>query len=316
MDVRFFMDRENSMKKITANLLLLLIAVFWGSGFIVVKICLDLGLSAGMVNFFRGSIFAFLALVFFGRHVVKMNRKDLWIGLIAGICNFGGMFLQTVGVQYTTPSNNAFLASTYVVMVPFLAWAMAGKKPAARNFLSISVCMGGMLILSGILHSGFSFNLGDGYSLLSALLYGTTIVYLSYRTGEIHFAAVAFMLAIVQAIGGLGYCFVTGNFAASSTDWSLAIWPLLYLGAICSFVAQTIQVIAQRHTSATSAGLIMMLEGFFGSVISVLIGFEPLSVQLFVGGFLIMLSIVFAEVDFSFLLARIKRAPPNVAQRR
>ena len=66
------------------------------------------------------------------------------------------------------------------------------------------------------------------------------------------------------------------------------LWPLLYLGAVCSFVAQTIQVAAQRHTSAPSAGLIMMLEGFFGSVFSVLIGFEPLSAQLFVGGVLIM----------------------------
>lgn len=294
------------MKKTTANLLLLLIAVFWGSGFIVVKLCLDLGLSAGLVNFFRGGIFAALSLLFFYKHIKKMNQKDLLVGLVAGLCNFGGMFLQTVGVQYTTPSNNAFLASTYVVMVPFLAWIMAGKKPAGRNFLSIAVCMSGMVVLSGILHSGFSFNIGDVYSLLSAFLYGTTIVYLGYRTGEIHFSAVAFMLGVVQAVGGLGYCFVMGDFAAPGTDWTVALWPLLYLGAVCSFVAQTIQVAAQRHTSATSAGLIMMLEGFFGSVFSVLIGFEPLSAQLFVGGVLIMLSIVFAEADFSAVTARLR----------
>lgn len=53
------------MKKTTANLLLLLIAVFWGSGFIVVKLCLDLGLSAGLVNFFRGGIFAACPCSFF-----------------------------------------------------------------------------------------------------------------------------------------------------------------------------------------------------------------------------------------------------------
>lgn len=59
------------MKKTTANLLLLLIAVFWGSGFIVVKLCLDLGLSAGLVNFFRGGIFAALSLLFFYKHIKK-----------------------------------------------------------------------------------------------------------------------------------------------------------------------------------------------------------------------------------------------------
>lgn len=294
------------MRKSTANLLLLLIAVFWGSGFIVVKICLDLGISAGLVNVFRGGIFAVLSLIFFGKHIFKMDRRDLLVGTIAGICNFGGMFLQTVGVQYTTPSNNAFFVSTYVVMVPFLAWFMAGKKPAGRNFLSIAVCLVGMVILSGIFYSSFTFNLGDIFSLCSALLYGITIVYLGYHTKEIHFSAVAFMLGAVQAVGGLGYCLVTGDFAAPGTDWVTAIWPLLYLGVVCSFVAQTIQVAAQRHTSATSAGLIMMLEGFFGSVISVLIGFEPLSAQLLIGGALIMLSIVFAEADLPAMFARLR----------
>lgn len=294
------------MRKSTANLLLLLIAIFWGSGFIVVKICLDLGISAGLVNVFRGGVFAVLSLIFFGKHIVKMDRRDLLIGTIAGICNFGGMFLQTIGVQYTTPSNNAFFASTYVVMVPFLAWIMAGKKPAGRNFLSIAICLAGLVILSGILSSGLSFNLGDIFSLCSALLYGITIVYLGYHTKEIHFSAVAFMLGVVQAAGGLGYCFVMGDFAAPGTNWAVAIWPLLYLGAVCSFVAQTIQVAAQRHTSATSAGLIMMLEGFFGSVISVLIGFEALSAQLLIGGALIMLSIVFAEADLPAMFARLR----------
>ncbi|HIV02274.1 MAG TPA: DMT family transporter [Candidatus Aphodoplasma excrementigallinarum] len=295
------------MRKSTANLLLLLIAVFWGSGFIVVKVCLDLGVSAGLVNVFRGGVFTALSLLFFGRHILKMNRKDLLVGLAAGACNFGGMILQTVGVQYTTPSNNAFFTSTYVVMVPFLAWFMAGKKPAGRNFLSVAVCVAGMVVLSGILQSGLRFNIGDVYSLLSAWLDAITIVYLGYRTNEIHFSAVAFMLGAVQTAGSLIYCFITGSFAAPGTDWPLAIWPLFYLGAVCSFGAQTIQVAAQRHTSATSAGLIMMLEGFFGSVISVLFGFEGLTVQLLIGGMLIMLSIVLAEADIPAMAARLRR---------
>lgn len=290
------------MKKTTANLLLLLIAVFWGSGFIVVKLLLDEGLGAGFINFLRGAIFALLSLVFFGRHIVKMNGRDFAVGLVAGLCNFGGIFFQTIGVQYTTPSNNAFLASTYVVMVPFFAWFMAGTKPKVKNFVSIGVCMCGMVVLSGILQTHVTVNAGDIYSLLSAVLYAVSIVYLGHKTSQTHFAAVAFMLAAVQAAGGLAYCFITGEFFSPDVNVTAAVGYALYLGVVCSFAAQSIQVAAQKYTSATSAGIIMMLEGFFGSAISVLIGMEPMSPALAVGGVLVMLSIVLAEMDISAVI--------------
>jgi hypothetical protein len=84
-------------------------------------------------------------------------------------------------------------------------------------------------------------------------------------------------------------------------NWKTVIFPLLYMGIICSFAAQTIQVIAQRHTSATAAGLIMMLEGFFGSVFSVAFGFEAFTSRLAIGGTIIMVSLMLMEVDFTQL---------------
>ena len=111
------------------------------------------------------------------------------------------------------------------------------------------------------------------------------------------FPPLAFMLGVVQAVGGLGYCFVMGDFAAPGTDWAVALWPLLYLGAVCSFVALSTLQCAAAHFCDV-CGTYHDAGGLFGSVFSVLIGFEPLSAQLFVGGVLIMLSIVFAEADF------------------
>ncbi|MCJ7992524.1 DMT family transporter [Priestia sp. OVS21] len=69
---------------------------------------------------------------------------------------------------------------------------------------------------------------------------------------------------------------------------------------------QTVQVLAQKHTSATSAGLIMMLEGVFGSVFSVTFGFEAFTAKLVLGGILIMLSIILMEVNFKQILIRNK----------
>ncbi|WHZ06073.1 EamA family transporter [Neobacillus sp. YX16] len=92
----------------------------------------------------------------------------------------------------------------------------------------------------------------------------------------------------------------------SDINWSVALVPLLYMGVICSFVGQTLQVLAQKHTSATSAGLIMKLESVFGSIFSITFGFEPVTGKLVVGGTLIMLSIILMELDFKLLLGKSK----------
>ncbi|WP_176586590.1 EamA family transporter, partial [Priestia megaterium] len=97
---------------------------------------------------------------------------------------------------------------------------------------------------------------------------------LSYGAKNVDVSIVSFMMAMVQAIGGLIFCLVSERAQFVYIDWSAAIVPLLYMGIMCSFAAQTIQVLAQKHTSATSAALILMLEALFGSIFSIAFGFE------------------------------------------
>lgn len=292
------------MTKSIANGLLLITAALWGSGFVVTKIALDANASAGFINFSRGFLFVVFILMFFYKRILKMTLIDFKIGLIAGLFNFGGFITQTIGVQYTTPSNNAFISSTYVVIIPIFAWAIYQKKLPVKSVVSIAFCLVGMTILTGILSKAITINIGDVYSFICAFFYAASIVYLSYGARETDVSIVAFMLAVVQAIGGLFFFLFIEEGQLSNIIWSDAIVPLLYMGIICSFVCQTLQVLAQKHTSATSAGLIMMLEGFFGSVFSVAFGFESFTVQLVVGGTLIMLSIVLMEIDFKQMLVK------------
>lgn len=64
-----------------------------------------------------------------------------------------------------------------------------------------------------------------------------------------------------------------------------------------SFAAQLLQVIGQRNTDATSAGLILMTESLFGSLFSVVGGFEALTNNLLLGGLLIIVSILIVEIN-------------------
>ncbi|WP_100489357.1 DMT family transporter [Sporolactobacillus pectinivorans] len=290
--------------KSMANVLLLLASILWGSGFVVIKVALDANVSVGFINFFRGILFAVLVLMFFHKKIFKMTFKEFTIGLIAGLLNFGGYMTQTIGIQYTTPSNNAFISSTYVVMVPFIAWIIYRKKVQVKSFISILFCLLGMALLTGIFNTAFTINIGDIYSLICALFYAGSIVYLSYGAKAADVSVVVFMLAAVQAIGGFVFFLWEGIGQLAAVNWSVAIVPLLYIGIICSFVGQTLQVLAQKHTAATTAGLIMMLEGVFGSVFSIAFGFDRFTVNLFWGGTLITLSLILMETDFQQLLTK------------
>lgn len=299
------------MRKAVANGLLLLIAVLWGSGFIGSKLAVDYGMGPGIINGFRGSIFALVTGIFFAKHVAKMTREDFLVGVIAGILNFGGMYLQTAGVQYTTPSNNAFLTSAYVVIVPFILWLVTRRRPHAMSFLAAGVCLAGMAALSGIFRTALKVNIGDVISLAGAVLDAAGIVFLAYKTGRTHFSAVAFLMGVVQAIGGFVVFLFAESTMLAQIQWQICIWLVLYLGLVCSFIAQTIQVVAQRHTTPTTAGIIMMLEGVFGSVFSILLGFESFSIELVAGGALITLSIVFSELDIGRLALEARERMEN-----
>lgn len=294
------------MTNSTANGMLLITSILWGSGFVVTKIALDANASAGFINLFRGFLFVVLVLMFFHKKIFQMTLKEFKIGFIAGLLNFGGYMTQTIGVKYTTPSNNAFISSTYVVIVPFIAWMIYRKKIQVKSVISIFLCLLGMALLTGMLTQALTINIGDVYSLVCALFYAGSIVYLSYGARTTDVSVVAFMLAAVQAIGGFVFFLWVETGQLADVNWSVAIVPLLYTGIICSFVGQTVQVLAQKYTSATSAGLIMMLEGVFGSVFSIAFGFEALTVQLFLGGMLIMLSLILMEVDLQPLLLKIR----------
>ena len=294
------------MTKLMANILLLITSVFWGSGFVVTKIALDVNVSAGFINFVRGFLFVVCVLLFFHKKIFKMTFKDFKVGVIAGLLNFGGFITQTIGVMYTTPSNNAFISASYVVIIPFIAWIFYGKKFQVKSLIAIAACILGMAIISGITNEEINMNIGDVYTLFCAFFYAGSIVYLGYSTRTTDFSIVAFLLAAVQAIGGLLFFLLVEKGQISNVNWSVAIVPLLYMGIICSFVGQTVQVLAQKHTSATSAGLIMMLESVFGSIFSITFGFEPFTMKLVMGGTIILLSIFLMELEFKQLFFKNK----------
>ena len=277
---------------------MLLVTVIWGGGFVAIKIALDMGVTVGLMNMIRAAMFTVIVFALFHKHILNMTKDEFKIGFLAGMANMLGFVLQSIGAQYTTLSNSAFLTTTNVVMIPFMAWIITKRKPLPKNFVAVAVCMVGTAVLAGVFKSELSFNIGDIYSLACAVGFGLSIVFLSMQKSESHFAVGAFMVAITHFLGGAFYFVFFEGMYMPDINWKLAILPLIYLGVCSSFLAQSLQVAAQKYVNPSTASLVLMFESVFGSIFSIMFGFEKFTLSLLIGGSLIVASLVISEVDF------------------
>mgnify|MGYP001350062904 CR=1 FL=1 len=122
---------ESKKKALLADGALLFVALIWGSGFPISKIALDYFTPMVLMTFRFWGSFILLGILFW-KHLKTVTKKEAIGGLVCGIMLFGGFATQTLGLQYTTSSKQAFLTGIYVVMVPFFYW-MIYKKTAAAN---------------------------------------------------------------------------------------------------------------------------------------------------------------------------------------
>ena len=111
-----------------ASPIIILATIIWGSSFVVMKSSVDV-LPTFWLLAIRFSFAALvLSLVFWKRWKV-LDRQYLIGGAIMGFCLFVAYAFQTFGLARTTPGKNAFLTAVYCVIVPFLYWVIAKRRP-------------------------------------------------------------------------------------------------------------------------------------------------------------------------------------------
>ena len=115
-----------------------------------------------------------LALWEFRRKPHPLRRDEWRLALAIGITLFLGTTLQQAGIETTTATNAGFLTASYVVLTPFVVWALSGARPRAI------VIVAGLVSLIGawLLASGGGLgppNPGDALVLLADFAWATGI---------------------------------------------------------------------------------------------------------------------------------------------
>ena len=293
-------------KSLMADMSLLLVAIIWGSGFIVNKDMLDF-LSPIYILVLRFSSASIILGIIFHRRVLKIKRVDLQAGAIMGVFLFLGFFAQIVGMKYTVVSKSAFITASNVVMVPFLYWFISKKRVESSEIIAASLCFIGIGILS--LDSKFNLSFGDGLTFLCAIFFGMHII----SVGIFSRKHDPMILTIIQfAIAGLlsilaGLIFKV-DLIPLTKKMSMSIGYLVIINTILAF---SIQNIAQKYTTSTHAAIILSLESVFGTLFSIILLYEKPSLRLLFGSAIIFIAIILAETNFSFLKRSAKEIEEN-----
>lgn len=275
------------------NLLLVAVAVIWGTGFVATQYAIDAQMSASLILALRFTVASVILMVICNKKLLNIEKKTQQVGGLAGVLLFLAFYTQTVGQGLSTVSTSAFLTSTNVIMVPFIVWGITKKSPSYKIYLLALMTMVGVGVLT--LADGFGFKLGDFLVLMCAFLFATHIAYLGVKAEGHDVLQLTFVQMIVSA--------VLSSLLFWTTDASTATWSsffdgfgaTFYLGAFSTCFCYYGQTKGQQHVEPSKSAIIMSTEGLFGTIFSVILGFEALRVNMVLGGLIILTAVLMSE---------------------
>ena len=257
------------MSRLQADLLLLLVALIWGSAFVAQ----NLGMASVGPYAFTGARFLLGALIVLPLAWRERRRRpaDLpslgWrdaaaIGLL-GVLLFLGAAFQQIGIISTTVTNAGFLTALYVPLVPILVCLVHRDTPHWSVWPAGIGCVVGTWLLTGA--GNIAINRGDLWIIASTGFWAMHVLLVGRIADRL---AAPFTVACGQflfvAVAGWAVAGVCEP--VSLADLSAAGGAILYTGVLSVGIAFTGQVVGQRHTPPADAAIILSAETVFAAL--------------------------------------------------
>lgn len=295
------------MRKYIGEIMLIITAIIWGSGFAVSAISLDY-LTPYQLLAARFSIGLIILSVIFYKKLGKVKRSTLLKGITLGLFLYLAFVLQTVGLQYTTASKNAFITAVNVVIVPFIAFFMYKRKIDKFELTGAFLAIVGIAFLS--LEWSTEVNIGDLLTFACAFAFAYQIFYTAKYVKEEDPILLTVVQIGVAAI--LGWIVVIFRGEMNFSFEAEAVTSTLYLGIFSTTLAYCLQTVAQTFTNETKTAIILSTEAFWGMAFSVIFLGELLTLRMAVGAVLILVAIMISETKLPFMRKKKVERKENV----
>lgn len=279
----------------TTELMLLLVAIFWGTSY---------GVTKGALVY--TSIFSFMAIRFlltcfclsyFTMRDFKNGKNKNWtVALPTGAILFAIFTFEIVGVSLTSASNAAFLISLSIIFTAF-SEVLVNKTPLDKRLLILSLfTLFGVFLLVSHEHFSLLLNLGDILIICAALSRALMVTMVKRLTKNKEVTSLS-LTSIQSGVVGVGAIAVLtfqtqGDFSAVIPS-DMNFWVLTsYLVVFCTLFAFFMQNYAVRRLSATRVSLLMGSEPLFGALFATIFLDESLSLIQLLGGGIIVICVI------------------------
>jgi len=266
------------------RLALLLTTFIWGATFPATKAVLEQipPLSFLFLRFFLGALLVGGGFLLWR---LRLHREPalLKASTIATCWLFLGYLLQTVGLNYTTASNSAFITALYVIIVPIIL-----RRFDRRVWLATGIATVGLWLLVKPNGSG---NLGDVLTLGCAAAFAAHIACLERFTREVDAPSLFAWQMIAMVCLLLPTLLVEQAPAHAFAPTALLLVGLGVTGGLATG-AFAIQMWVQRIVPAQQVALIFSSEPAYAAGLSWYFLGETLDTQGWIGGGLILLAVL------------------------
>jgi drug/metabolite transporter (DMT)-like permease len=281
---------EQMQKQLKADIALLTVVIIWGSTFVLIKDAIQHIQTYNFLSLRFGIAAIFLAL-FSYKKLPGLDRVTLRNGVILGLMLFGGYAFQTVGLNYTTASNAAFIVGFSAVIVPVISAMYLKKWPQPAAVLGVLLAMSGLGLLT--LGDSFALNIGDVYSFMCTFFFALQIIFIDRYTR----LSDPMLLATVE-VGTVAAASVLFTFILEQPiiPYRPNVWlALLVTSLLATTYAFLVQNVAQKYTSPTHTALIFIGEPVFALAFAFILLGELLTFRQFTGCALILAGMIAAE---------------------
>ena len=284
-----------------AKSLLLFGTSIWGGTFLFTQIGIQY-CSPSLYLIFRFGIALLLCFVFFGKHIIKIDKKTIKHGGLLGLFWTFGFLLQTFGLKYTTIGNAAFITNLTLGLTPFIYWFLTREKIKIYSKFAVIIGFIGVNIIADPFNGAF--NIGDLLCFLSTFMWAGYVSFLHIFTKkdanskEENAISKTAQLTASQFIIGLPILviylllFETNIYIEFTGE---LIGSLLFNAVMASFLVSFIQIAVQKYTTPISAVLIFSLEPIFASVISFFAIGEVLTLRGYIGAGVMLMAIFVSD---------------------
>lgn len=285
-------------RRLQADLALASCSLVWGVTFVVVKDALR---DASVLSFLAARFWlATVTLLLVGQLRGKsLNVGSVVGGGVIGVFMFLGYALQTAGLRWTTPARAAFITGSSVVWVPLLE-RLWRRRPLRRPvWVGACAALTGLYLLTVPRDLPGELNRGDLLVLGCAVAFALHILAVGHYRQRHPVGVLTLVQVATTAMFSLGMLPLAwaAGWERPRLVWTARLVAALVITAVGATAgAFSLQVWAQRFASPTHAAILFSLEPVFAVLTSWLLGAERLTGRILLGGGLVLLGVLLAEV--------------------